>query len=102
MSLATIRGMRGNASPSAVRPHRLLRRGGRCCRFASMNRLPYVIALFAGLCAPVRSLAAQATPAERAPLQSLLARQFQGQLDSLASVGPGVIGVAIEDLTSGE
>jgi beta-lactamase class A len=35
-------------------------------------------------------------------MQRLLARQFQRQLDSAAAAGPGVIGVAIEDLTSGE
>ena len=36
------------------------------------------------------------------PLRPILARQLQRQLDSLATASTGVVGIAIEDLTTGE
>ena len=56
--------------------------------------------LLLGVLAPtsVSAQAARATP----PLQRELARHFQRRLDSLVLASPGVVGVAIEDLTTGE
>lgn len=47
-------------------------------------------------------LHAQAPTAGGAPLRQLFARQLQRQLDSLAAATSGVVGIAVEDLTSGE
>lgn len=47
-------------------------------------------------------LHAQASRPTDSPLRQLLARQLQHQLDSLASASTGVVGIAIEDLTTGE
>ena len=47
-------------------------------------------------------LTAQAGRATDQPMRRLLAQQLQRQLDSVATAGPGVVGIAIEDLTSGE
>jgi beta-lactamase class A len=63
------------------------------------------LALLAVLAAPlalVSPLAAQANRAPDQPMRRLLAQQLQRQLDSLATAGPGVVGIAIEDLTSGD
>jgi beta-lactamase class A len=62
-------------------------------------------ALLAVLAAPLAFAAPAAAQANRAPdqpMRRLLAQQLQRQLDSVAAAGPGVIGIAIEDLTSGE
>ena len=48
------------------------------------------------------ALLAQAPRPADSPLRPILARQLQRQLDSLASASTGVVGIAIEDLTTGE
>jgi beta-lactamase class A len=47
-------------------------------------------------------LRAQAPAPATTPLRQLLSRQLQRQLDSLAASTSGVVGIAVEDLTSGE
>ena len=49
-----------------------------------------------------RVLLAQTSRPTDSPLRRTLARQLQRQLDSLASSTSGVVGIAVEDLTSGE
>lgn len=49
-----------------------------------------------------RPLHAQLPVAGAAPLREPLARQLQRQLDSLATSTTGVVGIAVEDLTTGE
>ena len=65
----------------------------------SPTRVFVALACFSALLQP---LAAQSDRDRRPSMQRLLARQFQRQLDSLAAAGPGVVGVTIEDLSSGE
>jgi beta-lactamase class A len=45
---------------------------------------------------------AQSSRDPGAPMRRALARQFQRQLDSVAAAAPGVVGVAVEDLSSGD
>lgn len=49
-----------------------------------------------------RRLHAQAPGTGASPLRLHLARQLQRQLDSLATSAAGVVGIAVEDLTTGE
>lgn len=51
---------------------------------------------------PGSALLAQPPRPADSPLRQLLARQLQRQLDSLAASTSGVVGIAVEDLTSGE
>ncbi|HEX3159237.1 MAG TPA: serine hydrolase, partial [Gemmatimonadaceae bacterium] len=55
-----------------------------------------------GLVALAGPLAAQGVPEPGDRMRRMLAQQFQQRLDSVASAGPGVIGVAVEDLSTGE
>ena len=57
-------------------------------------------AALATLAAP--RLHAQSTGAVASPLRQVLARQLQRQLDSLATATSGVVGIAVEDLATGE
>lgn len=66
----------------------------------------------AALCRPLAALACLTTLAApagaqrggdaAAPMRRALARQFQRQLDSVAAAAPGVVGVAVEDLSTGD
>lgn len=58
-----------------------------------------VLACFAALSEP---LTAQADRDTGRQMRRVLAQQFRRQLDSVVAAGPGVVGVAVEDLSTGE
>lgn len=77
---------------------------GRAAHSRMHFRLPS-FALLAFLATPFLAaprVAAQTDPWREHPLRRVLAQQLRRQLDSAATAGPGVVGIAIEDLTSGE
>ena len=57
------------------------------------------IACLAALAGPAH---AQGSADPGAPMRRALAQQFQRDLNSIAAAAPGVVGVAVEDLTRGE
>ena len=61
-----------------------------------------ILAVLAVLALSAGPLLAQADPAVGRQLERTLARQFQRQLVSTVAAGPGVVGVAVEDLSTGE
>ena len=67
-----------------------------------MPALPRTVALLAALALAAGPLPAQADSAAPRPLERTLARQLQRQLDSVAAAGPGVVGVVVQDLSTGE
>jgi beta-lactamase class A len=69
----------------------------------SLRFTPFaLLAVVAASLAVAPPIAAQAERARETAMRRLLALQFQHQLDSAAAGSPGIVGVAIEDLTSGE
>ncbi len=76
---------------------RAMRAGARL--MASVLRPLAALACLTALAGPA---GAQAGRDPGSPMQRVLARQFQRQLDSVAAAGPGVVGVAVEDLSTGE
>jgi beta-lactamase class A len=67
-----------------------------------MTALARALAAFLCLAAAAAPLTAQSDRDAGRPLERVLARQFQRQLDSVVAAGPGMVGVAVEDLSTGE
>jgi beta-lactamase class A len=63
---------------------------------------PFVLLALAAPALAAPALGAQTDRSRDQPLRRMLAQQLQRQLDSVATAGPGVVGIAVEDLTSGE